>query len=178
MYYTLKGQLIAYESHTNCILLNVHCMYWWYHVFWNKAHGQHGCPNMAKNLVLRWFMQYVECKLFLPRFQIVFVDVISIFPFSREILSWKFTTIYAWKLVTCISFWIRYCLHINNKTTPYSSSNWYRHFEALECTISPSLEASEITFDRYSVIDTLFYWFHFTGYMYCLKTPSMRNLNL
>lgn len=132
MYYTLKGQLIAYESHTNCVLLNVHCMYWWYHVFWNKAHGQHGCPNMANNLVLRWFMQYVECKLFLPCFQIVFqhVDVISIFPFSRKILSWKFTTIYAWKLVTCISFWIRYCLHINNKTTPYSSSNWYRHFEA------------------------------------------------
>lgn len=130
MYYILKDQLIAYESHTNCILLNVHCMYRC-HVFWNKAHGQHGCSNMVKNLVLRWFMQYIECKLFLPHFQISLQHVdVFIFPFSREILSWKFTTIYAWKLVTCISFWIWYRLHINNKTTPCSGSNRYRHFEA------------------------------------------------
>lgn len=67
MYYTLKGQLIAYESHTNCILLNVHCMYWC-HVFWNKAHGRHGCPNMVKNLVLRLIYTIYRVQIILTSF--------------------------------------------------------------------------------------------------------------
>lgn len=117
----------------------------------------------------------MENELFLLGFQIAFQHIgASAFPCGREILSWKLAIIRAWKLVTCISFRIRYRLRNNNKTTPCSSFN--RNISpfrsTLECTISPSLVASEITVDRLAMIDTVSF------YSASLETPFSKNLNL